>query len=258
MGSSLTAKITLAILAILACSLTLTAFLNLYKYEKTYLQLAQSRFGFVVFDIKATVENSLNLGLPLSALRNTQNVIERETAQDDQILSIEVFDQDGETQFSTNRGGIGNRVPRHWLAARGDGDAWSEIDDQAIVVGAPLINNFGQTVGGIALRYSRAHFDLKVWDMQLELMRVAIGIFAAAGIVAAVGVYLLFRSARRRLAQMEMSLRRIAESPTPAFDRAEAATDLERSVARFELKAREAIETIAAADREVDRIDRTA
>lgn len=259
MGQSLSAKISIAIIAIIACSLGLTAFLNLFKYEKTFLQLAQSRFGFVVFDVKSTVENSLNLGLPLIALRNTQAVIERETAQDDQILSMEVYDDTGETLFSTNRGGIGNKVPGRWLRQAGESGSagWNLIDDEAIVVGAPLVNNFGQVVGGIALRYSRAYFDLKVWDMQLELMRVAGLIFAIAALVAILGVLLLLGGTRKSLASMEASLRQALDAGG-GIDETLARTELERSIARFERKARAAAADLAAADRRIDLIDRQA
>ena len=110
MSRTTVVQVTLAIALIVLVGLGLTTFLNYFKFERSFSLLIGSRFDAVLRDMKNTIETSLALGLPINALRNTQSLIERETQQDPLILSIEVFEANGNVVFATDRDLIGDQI----------------------------------------------------------------------------------------------------------------------------------------------------
>ncbi|ALG67942.1 hypothetical protein [Beggiatoa leptomitoformis] len=99
MRLNLTLKISFTIILLLSFALGMISLLNYFKYEKTFSSLVQSRFVVLVLDLKNTLENSINLGLSLAEINNTQKIIERIAQQDEQIFSIDIFDQTGALLF---------------------------------------------------------------------------------------------------------------------------------------------------------------
>ena len=75
--------------------------------------------------------------------------MERERANDDLILGIEVFDTEGHPLYSTDRLRAAREMPASWLAsARRAGLAdWFVRDGSDSAVGVSIENNFGLTVG---------------------------------------------------------------------------------------------------------------
>ncbi|HEY0834705.1 MAG TPA: hypothetical protein VGE72_12425, partial [Azospirillum sp.] len=82
---------------------------------RAQLAVRDARFQFLVQTIRSRVEANIHLGLMLSGLGATQDLLERSRVQDADILSIDVFDDQGNMLFSSDRGGIGDRVPADWL-----------------------------------------------------------------------------------------------------------------------------------------------
>ncbi|GEM_PF-2516840 len=209
---SLTAQIVIAITAIVFLALALTSFLNYFKFERSFSIFLSSRFEAVLQDMKNSVETSLALGLPLNALRNTQPLIEREKNQDDQILSIEVFEFDGNVVFATDRSFVGDLISEQWLETRKlsqDQNHWSLREDDALVIGVPLVNSLDIEVGGIALRFSRAFYDQTLRDMMLDLLKSAAMILLITVAGAAVGSSLLLKNTSRSFSSMASALRSV-------------------------------------------------
>lgn len=204
MGTSITVRITLTILIVIVATVSLTAYLNHAKFERSLNNLARSRFAFVLGDIKNTIEISMNLGLQLTTLRNTQEVLEREQAQDRQILAIDVYDDANVFVFSTQGDAVGKTAPSAWLrqaAAAGEG-AWSIDEGDATVIGVTLVNNFDKVVGGVVLRYSRGFYQQVSKRVFYELGQIALIIAAAAALLALVAYVIFLRGMRRSFLKM--------------------------------------------------------
>jgi hypothetical protein len=227
MKISLTAKIGLTIVSIVAFVLLLVTFLNYFKFQKTLTGLLDSRVRVVSLDLKSTVESGLNLGLALKDIDSLQPILDHARDINPLIATIRVFDDAGNTVFSSPADSLSD-VPASWREAleRAEADTFSLAEESEFVVGAPLVNNLDKAVGGIAVTYSRSYFDSKVDAMLLELGEAAIYALAIFGSLSIVAVILLLRevSAAYRRMQAAMSL---AAGDHPPDASAGARTELE-------------------------------
>jgi hypothetical protein len=205
----ITTRIAATILAILILAGLLQTVLTVSKFDGAFVNLLQSRLSVAVLDIRDTVETSLNLGLPLNALVNTQEVLEKERAQDGYILSILVHDRAGQRLFDTDKARIGEAIPAAWGQRAGGASerGWVLRDADGFVVGAPLISSLGERVGGIVLRYDHTAYDT-AFDAVLKRLTMAAGVIIVAGaVLVSVIVFWLFRPLRHRLEELDAALR---------------------------------------------------
>jgi hypothetical protein len=264
MSWSLARKVSMALFAILLATMLTTAVFGYYKFEDVLSSLVRSRYSFVVFTIKQKVEDSLNLGFALRQLRQVQDIIELEKARDDQIHGIDVYDFNGEVLFDTDRGALGTRVPARWIetltvpsVTAGASQPFSLIDEDSVVVGLPLVNNLGKVEGAVVLRYPEAYLERELGNLLSRLaveFLMVLGGFALVGILAA---YVLLRVVGRRLGAMETTLSKVLDVGGEAVPNPDA-DEFELRFAEFCDKSREAVEQIAEASAEVERLDRLA
>jgi len=234
MGMSLTARIALTIIVVFVHAMALTALLNLHKFDQLLTQVLRDRLAFTVEDLRSNLETRLNLGLPLETMRHVQGTLEQRRLDDPNILSIEVFDPEGQVLFGTDRSFIGDLISPRWLetyrvlaattgATSADGRRTFVVHDQdALVVGTSITSNLGDTAGGIAIRYARAAIDRTVASTRREMVIQAAAITAAVGFVIVLGVFAVMADIRRRLTRIE----RKATALVAAMDAAQESTSL--------------------------------
>lgn len=264
MSWSLARKVSVALFAILLATMLTTAVFGYYKFEDVLSSLVRSRYSFVVFTIKQKVEDSMNLGFSLRQLRQVQQIIELEKARDEQIQGIDVYDFNGEVLFDTDRGALGTRVPARWVeplaqpfVTAGPSQQFSLIDEESVVVGLPLVNTLGKVEGAVVLRYPEAYLERELGNLLSRLaleFLVVLGGFAVVGVAAS---YVLLGVVGRRLGSMETTLGQVLAvggEAVPTHD----ADEFEQRFAEFCDKSREAVEQIAEASAEVERLDRLA
>ena len=136
--------------------------------ERAQLQVQQ--FSYVLARLVTQIESSLSLGLTLDSQRLLAAELSRIRARDERILSIDVFAEDGRLVFTTESGGIRQRVPEAWLDRTLDlvqrldpllsaeqtgigAPVWREGAADASAIGVVLTNAFGAVAGGIVLRF---------------------------------------------------------------------------------------------------------
>jgi len=214
MRFSITPKISVAILCIVALSISLTLVLNFFKFDRLYNSVVQSRFVVMAQDIRATVEFGLNLGLGLNELRNTQDVIDRTRERDTSIVALRVFDDRGRIQFSSPPADIGEDVPDSWLVTfgRADGMITELEDDRDYTVSVPLLNAFDQEVGGLALSYSKSAVAAAKEQMLLRLAYIFGYAMAAFGLLTLVLVSFVARPLTASLERMDDALHALVAS----------------------------------------------
>lgn len=221
-----------------------TNFLNYYKYQSTLRELVESRFIVVGLDIKHSIEGSVNLGIPLSQTENTQEILNRVKAADEQILSVEVFaisGADGNRLFGTDAEGIGKKVPESWVngAESKDSNTWQFDEPEAFGVGIALINSFNKRIGGIVVRYSRAYQQTKIEAMFQSLART---------VLAFIGVYVFFRPISTTFSRMTASLSSLLSNEEPVFNAANAETPEEKHYAAFQEKTHKVLAVLREAE----------
>ena len=116
-----------------------------------------------------------------------RQILAREAAKDSQSLSVVVFDNQGRTLYQ-HRDSSPTNHPLTELSPDQSGailhdsptSVWRADDPETLIVGTPLINNFGRAVGGITLRYDRAFYDRELEQALIGLTRTAVLILIGA------------------------------------------------------------------------------
>lgn len=243
----LTGKMASILLAAAAASLLLTAPFAYRSFDQELLDFRRDHLRVVSADLHGGIGNLMAIGLPLGALRRAQDMIERTRSRNADIGAILIYDSTGLVLYSTDQGEIGSHVPADW-PREGDDRDWSWAEDDALVVGAPLINDFGNVAGHVAIRADTARLARQREEAWLLLGSIAVGGFALAGVLAVAGS----RLALRRLRDGLMAMAGAAE----AFAAGRPASGEEGGLfGAFLSKARAIEEEIAALDREVSRLD---
>lgn len=257
---TLSRKVSAALAGILLSTMVLTALFGYHKFEDLLSAQVGSRYSFVVFTIKKSVEDRLSLGLALRQLRQMQDIIEREKVGDANILGIEIYDAHGEILFNTDRGGIGGSVPTEWLSVLGGAatQPFSLVDDDNLVVGLPLVNTLGKVEGAVALRYPAAYLETELGDLLLTLAVKWLVVLAVFTVIAVVGALILFRSVGAKLGAMESALGKVLAEGGEVVPDSASGDPFETRFADFTAKSREAIDHIRGATDEVERLDRLA
>ena len=179
------------------------------------------------------------------------------SAKIDKILAVEVYDYRGEVLFDTDRGAIGSKVSLPLIEALSGNaaQAFGVTDEDALIVGLPLINNLGKIEGGVVLRYPSAYIEHGISGLLFQLSKGIALQLAVFSVLAVAGLYLLFGRVGRKLAAMQGTLDAVIAvggraEPGPGAD------PFEEYFAEFVTKSHEAVEHIRDATAEVGRLDR--
>jgi hypothetical protein len=201
-STSLTQRMAVAVVLVVIATAVLMAALNIVKFRRVVVEQERAIYGFEIDDIRGTIENSFNLSLPLSALHNTQPLIERRAAEDPAIVSITIYDETGIILFDTDPRRIDQKLPEAWSP-----DRWSDRGDvDGTVLGTQLVNNFGKLVGGIVLRYDPSRVHQAVTGIVLEVTVATLATVVLIGLCAVAGVWWVLRRPRRELRRMDLAL----------------------------------------------------
>jgi hypothetical protein len=146
-------------------------------------------------------------------MRTAEEVIARAKRNDPGIVSIQIFDNNGQILYSTQEGMAGTNVPPYVLQApeESDGRAWRLDRGNSFVNGVSLLNSFDQMIGGIVLTYSKDAYNTKVAALTNSLTHKSILIFVGFAILAFIGIKLGFRGLGRYADSIESSYERIQE-----------------------------------------------
>lgn len=195
MATGLMRRLTGVFLPLLLAALIGCAVLLSSQIDATRLTLREHRYASVAMSLASAFEVSLDLGVPLEAQRNLLDDMRFEIERDPTIVSIDVFDPSGRLVFTTDRGGVGDRVPAAWVAQLADGGqrGWTVADGSGRVTGASIINNFNKVAGAVGLRH-----DPGVGGSLMSSQVIA-GALAAAAALSLLTLLLLLRGIVRPL-----------------------------------------------------------
>lgn len=210
MGSErLRLKIGGAILGVVVLALLVTTTLSYLVYERILSGLLISRFALVANELRAEIEASLDLGLPLGELDNVQQLLAKRRSTDDQIVGITIFDGKGVILFDTERREAGARVAAGWLVGSetATGQAQDALTIEPFTVGTSLVNSFGKLTGGIIIRYSSTYLHAKLDSMILRLGEVVGLVLALSACIALAGVLVLTERLAYVYTRLETSVR---------------------------------------------------
>ncbi len=253
-------RIALMLALTLVAGTAMTTVLSLHKFERILADLLTSRFEFVANNLRLDIETQMDLGLTLANLEDINEEMESLLLEDEQILSIEIFDESGTVIFSTDPSFIGDLVAEDWIFSwqvNRNKSSWSLLEKDAGVVGAGLQNNLNQDVGSIALRYSRVFLDQSV-NQQFERLLFLVGVVAVVmAVLSVLGCALLLRGHFKDWANMREALVDINSQNRDGPSLAEA-NSRHPEFEEFSTSVFEALDTLDSATSEIRKLDEEA
>ena len=195
--------------AVCAFAVGMAGLLNYFKYRSTAGRIIEQRLTFTGKSIESSIQSSLSLGLQFADLATLPAMMERERATDDLILGIDVFDADGRPLYSTDRLRGNRPAPPAWVAAarRAGNHNWVVHDDEESAVGIAIQNNFGLTIGHLALRYSDERVRAAAQAVARDLAVNSAVLFAVSASLASLALVAVMRRQARDMLSVEGALR---------------------------------------------------
>ena len=198
------------VVALLVClfAVGMAGLLNYFKYRGTAERIAMHRLLVTGKLIENSIQSSLSLGLQFTELGALPGTLERERAADDLIVGIDVFDTEGRPMYSTDRLRATRAAPQAWVAAAkkaGQKD-WFVQDGANSAAGISIENNFGLTIGYLALRYSDQRLDASAHAVGRQLALAGLGVFALAAALASLALLAVMRGVTHDVALVEKTL----------------------------------------------------
>lgn len=209
----------MVLIAAMVCffAVGMAGLLNFFKYRSTAEGIVMERLLVIGHTVENSIQQSLALGLQFSALDTLPATMEREKANDDLILSVEVFDIEGHPLYATDRRRAAREMPASWLvrAHRAGKADWSVRDGADSAAGVALENNFGLVVGYLAVRYDSARVRQAEVAVAWELAWVALGVYAVAATLASLALIAVMNRLSRQVLAIETALPSLGSRPLP-------------------------------------------
>ena len=197
--------------ALLVClfAVGMAGLLNYFKYRSTADRIVKDRLSLIGNSIEHNIQSSLAIGLQFSDIGTLTGMLERERDAEDLVHGIDVFDTDGKMLYSTDRLRTNRAVPAEWLAAahRAGSADWVVHNGNDSAVGVEVANNFGLTIGYLALRYSDDKLTAAYARVGRDLALAGGLIFVLAGVLASLALMAVMRRLGSDVSALEQALK---------------------------------------------------
>jgi sensor histidine kinase regulating citrate/malate metabolism len=209
----------LILVAVFVClfAVGMAGLLNFFKYRSNAERLVKERLVVTGAGIESSIRSSLSLGLQFADLSTLPEMMDRERGTDDLIRSIEVFDTDGRTLYSTDRLRQQRPANEAWVNAgrEAEGAQWQVRAGRESAVGLPVRNGFGLVIGHVALRYAQQQVDEAVMVVARELALACLLVFILSATLASLALMAVMGLTRRDLNAVENLLSRSQDPAGP-------------------------------------------
>jgi len=197
--------------AVVVCGFAvgMAGLLNYFKYRSTSNRLVTERLVVTGRSVENSIQSSLALGLQFSDIGTLPGILDREQATDSLIQGIDIFDTEGKLLYSTDRLRASRPVPTAWLAAarKASNKNWLVDDGEEAAAGISVQNNFGLTIGYLALRFSGERVRDETYAVGREIALSSLLVFLAAAGLSSVALLSVMRRLGNDVGRVEAALR---------------------------------------------------
>jgi len=196
--------------AVVVCGFAvgMAGLLNYFKYRATSDRLVTERLVVTGRSVENSIQSSLALGLQFSDIGTLPGILDREQATDNLIQGIDIFDTEGKLLYTTDRLRSARPVPTAWFtAARKAGTGhWLVDDGEDTAAGISVQNNFGLTIGYLALRFSSERVRDESHAVAREIALSSLIVFLASAGLSSVALLAVMRRLGSDVGRVEKAL----------------------------------------------------
>ncbi len=149
----------LIVVAILALILSILAVLVSLQHDSILASLVKQRLSVVAQSTASSFQPAVDIGLPLSMLRNSQSLLDRARGKDTNAARIWVIDEFGSLIKSSPQSHVHSLEPTMLRTMHSSQRSWVYETPELLISGTNLRSSDGRLAGAIAVSYSKQHFQ---------------------------------------------------------------------------------------------------
>ena len=201
----------IAFVAVLATVLSVLGFLAVLQHDVILARLIQERLTVIAETTASSFRSVVNLGLPISTVRNARDVLARAREIDPDVTAIQVFNPTGIVVHTTHES-RGRQLSRQLLQVQSlsKSDRWSAPNDTEMQAGFTIRNAAGEAVGGVLVSASNQDFEARSKAMTLRIAIDSAVVFAIAALISFLILRVKLGGAMRGLAKLHSLSQRFA------------------------------------------------
>jgi len=194
----------IAFVAVLATVLSILGTLSVLQYDAILTRLIQERMAVIAETTASSFRSVINLGLPISTVRNANEILERAKNIDPAISSIQVFHQSGIVVHDTVAGDSAP-VTKDILLVQSlsSDDRWTTENTEKLFVGLTLRDLAGVPIGGILVAASNQDLKATSRSMMIQITFAAVAVFLVFSAFALLFLRLRLNGVIRGLERLE-------------------------------------------------------
>ncbi|MCK4744251.1 MAG: hypothetical protein KAT25_10555 [Sulfuriflexus sp.] len=254
----LVVKLSLTITFVVSFAVLLTAFLTYFNFNKAYSDITQARHLVLGGNLKKSIEYSLNVGVNIDELRNTQTLIDELAKKNTDIDVLRVlttnsqilYDKDKTASTTESLLDVGHGQP-----VAGSDYRIVESNDVIILL-IPIYNNFSAQVGLLQIGYSNEKTNAYLWETKLFLLQHSILSISMIAIMVLILVYFITKKFRSRLEDMGSALTNLMKDSHHDPDEIKQRGNFENAYLVFHEKTQELLLSFDAASKDLDKLEK--
>ena len=151
---SLAGRLAIIMMITMAIAITVSIALSQVIWRSMLYDEGLASCEAAAADLSNVIEDDLELGIPLTALSNTQQLIERALRANTAISDVTVLDDKGVILFDTEPLRIGQQAPPAWTARSGSRTVWSQQWQDGLLGGDPIRDSYRRPIGAVIVQYT--------------------------------------------------------------------------------------------------------
>lgn len=208
-------RIWIALIGVIAATLAVLSILCILQHDAILSQLIRQRIAVTVEATARPFRSVVDLGLPVSMMRNKLALLERARASDAAISDVILFNPTGIVIEQSGRGEL-ERVAQEVLdvQAKDVAGRWGFETDRNLISGTSILDDDGVVVGGILAVYPKSELDARSTSVAQQIIVGATGLFVLFTGIAYLMVRARADAVGGGLRRLEGTLAAIGGSPT--------------------------------------------
>ncbi|MFC3326628.1 MFS transporter [Mesorhizobium cantuariense] len=178
--------------------------LSVLQHNAVLSDLLRQRISVIAQTTATSFKPIIDLGLPLSMIRNGDAIVARPLEIDDQVKAVHALNPSGIIVYTTDASRP-KEVPHEVLQAMrlSKSVKWSTETAEQIYSGFNVVGRDGATSGAVVVAYPKDRLQAASQTMVAKVVRTALLIWAAFSALSYLLLRLLLGTPRRRLARLE-------------------------------------------------------
>ncbi|WP_192360167.1 MFS transporter [Mesorhizobium mediterraneum] len=178
--------------------------LSVLQHNAVLSDLLRQRISVIAQTTATSFKPIIDLGLPISMIRNGDAIVARALETDDEVKAVHALNPSGIIVYSTDASRP-KEVPREVLQAMqfSKDVKWSTETGEQIYSGFNVVGRDGATSGAVLVAYPKDRLEAASQAIMRKVVRNALVIWAAFSALSYVLLSLLLATPQRRLARLE-------------------------------------------------------